>query len=59
MILGMVLLVVFEILFSMGLYAIGLNSITLIVFLVISWLVWTWTLSAINDRKNGTKKEVY
>ena len=59
MILGVVLLVVFEILFSMGLYAIGLNSISLIIFLVISWLVWTWTLTAINDRQNGTKKEVY
>ena len=59
MILGIVLLVIFEIVFSMGLYTIGLNPITLIIFLVISWLVWVCTLSTINDRRNGIKTEIY
>jgi len=61
MILGIVLLVIFEILFSMGLYVIGLNSITFIVFLVISWIAWTWTwtLTAINDRQHGIKTEIH
>ena len=58
MILGIVLLVVFEILFSMGLYAIGLNPASLVVFLVVSWTVWTWTLSAINDGQHGIKTKI-